>query len=199
MYCLWTFFGIVRSPLLYNPLGQSNLVGGTVYCLWTFSGTFHHRPFLQSATSLVHPPVVGTYVYCLWTFYGIVRSPLLYSPLSQSNLVGGTVYCLWPFSGSFRHCPFLRSVTSPILPPLSAPTCIVYGHFTALFGRPFSIPLSPNQILSALTCISYGRFPALFGRFFCSIETSREPRRFTIAPSFEIVLTPQTIISKRAT
>ena len=97
MYCLWLFSGIVRSPLLYSPLGQSNLVGGTVYCLWPFSGSFRHRPFLQSATSLVRPPVVDTYVYCLWTFYGIVRSPLSYSPLGQSNLVGTYVHFLWPF------------------------------------------------------------------------------------------------------
>ena len=101
-------------------------------------------------------------MYCLWPFYGIVRSSLLYSPLDQSNLVGGTVYCLWPFSGSVRHGPFLRRVTSPILPPLSGPTCIVYGRFTALFGRPFCIALSTNQILSAPMCISYGRFSALF-------------------------------------
>ena len=85
---------------------------------------FSSPPFLQSATSLVRPPVVGTYVYCLWTFFGIVRSSLLYSHLDQSNLVGGTVYCLWPFSGSVRHGPFLRRVTSPILPPLSGRTTV---------------------------------------------------------------------------
>ena len=77
------------------------------------------------------------YVYYLWAFFGIVRSPLLYGPLDQSNLVGGTVYCLWAFSGSFRHGPFLHGVTSPIFSPLSAPTCIVYGRFPALFGCPF--------------------------------------------------------------
>ena len=141
MYCLWLFSGIVRSPLLYSPLGQSNLVGGTVYCLWPFSGSFRHHPFLQSATSLVRPPVVGTNVYCLWMFYGIVRSPLLYSPLGQSNLVGGTVYCLWPFSGSFRHGPFLHSVTSPILPP-PPPVVGTYVYclwtFHGIVGSPLS-------------------------------------------------------------
>ena len=95
-------------------------------------------------------------------FYGIVRSPLLYSPLDQSNLVGKTVYCLWKFSGNVRHCPFLRSVTSPIFSPLSAPTCIAYGRFTALIGRPCCIALSTNQILSARQCIVYGSFPATF-------------------------------------
>ena len=44
-------------------------------------------------------PVVGTYVYCLWPFSGIVRSPLSYSPLDQSNLVGTYVHFLWPFFG----------------------------------------------------------------------------------------------------
>ena len=118
--------------------------------------------FYFSVSSIYGLESVGTYVYCLWTFYGIVRSSLLYSPLDQSNLVGGTVYCRWPFSGSVRHGPFLRRVTSPILPPLSGPTCIVYGRFPALFGRPFCIALSPNQILSAGPCIVYGRFPAAF-------------------------------------
>ena len=105
------------------------------------------------------------YLYCLWTFwtfYGIVRSPLLYSPLDQSNLVGETVYCLWKFSGNVRHCPFLHSVTSPIFSPLSAPTCIAYGRFTALFSRPCCMSLSTNQILSARPCIVYGLFPATF-------------------------------------
>ena len=99
----------------------------------------------------------------------------------------------WRQRDLWRHISRAWSLTSPILPPLSGPTCIIYGRFPALFGRPFCIALSANQILSAPTCISYGRFPALFGRFFCSIETSREPRLFTIAPSFEIVLTSQTI------
>ena len=72
------------------------------------------------------------------------------------------MYCLWTFSGSFRHGPFLHSVTSPIFSPLSAPTCIIYGRFTALFGRPFCIALSANQILLAPTCIVYGKFPAMW-------------------------------------
>ena len=45
---------------------------------------------------------------------------------------------------------------------LSAGPCIVYGHFSALFSRPFCIALSANQILSAGPCIVYGRFPAVF-------------------------------------
>ena len=60
-------------------------------------------------------------------------------------------------------------------------------------------PRPTNKILSAGPCIGYGRFPTLFSRFFCSIEMSREPRRSAISQSFEIVLTSQTIISKRAT
>ena len=113
--------------------------------------------------------------------------------VGQSNLVGTYIHCLWQISGNVK--PLSGSIWTR-----TATTCIIYGRFSALFGRPFRTALSANQILSAPTCISYGRFPALFGgRFFCSIETLREPRRFTIAPSFEIVLTSQTIISKRAT
>ena len=52
-------------------------------------------------------------------------------------------------------------------PPLSGPTCIIYGRFSALFRSPFCIALSTNQILSSWPCIVYGRFPALFGRPFC--------------------------------
>ena len=81
--------------------------------------------------------------------------PLLYSPLDQSNLVVRTVYCLWPFSGNVK--PLSGSIWTR-----TATTCNVYGRFSALFGRPFCIPLSANQILSAPTCISYGRFSALF-------------------------------------
>ena len=94
-------------------------------------------------------------MYCLWLFSGIVRTPLLYSPLAQSNLVVLTVHCLWTFSGNVK--PLSGSIWTR-----TATTCNVYGRFTALFGRPFCIALSANQILSAPTCISYGRFPATF-------------------------------------
>ena len=42
VYYLWTFYGIVRSPLLYGPLDQSNLVGTYVHYLWKFTGIVHH-------------------------------------------------------------------------------------------------------------------------------------------------------------
>ena len=45
----------------------------------------------------------GDYMKCLWAFSGIVRTPLLYSPLDQSNLVGTYVHFLWPFSGIVYH------------------------------------------------------------------------------------------------
>ena len=78
VYCLWTFPGIVQSPLLYTSLDQSNLVGIYVCCLWTFSDIVRHGPLLYSVTSPISPPpVVGTYVYCLWTFSGIVRTPFI--------------------------------------------------------------------------------------------------------------------------
>ena len=99
VYCLWTFSGIVPSPLSYTPLDQSNLVGTYVHCLWPFSGIVRHGLFLHSVTSPILPPVVGTHVYWLWPFFGIVRTPLLYTPLDQSNLIGTYVYCLWTFSG----------------------------------------------------------------------------------------------------
>ena len=96
-----------------------------------------------------------------------------------------------------RSC-ILHSVTSQVRPPVVGTYVYYLWAFSALFGCPFCIALSTNQILSAPTCISYGRFPALFSRFFCFIEMSREARRSTIAPSFEIVLRSQTIINKRA-
>jgi hypothetical protein len=164
----------------------------TVYCLWTFSGSFRHGPFLHSVTSPIFSPLSAPTCIIYGRFTALFGRPLLYSPLGQSKLVGTYVHCLWQISGNVKPLPgsiWTRTAT----------TCITYGRFSALFGRPFCIALSTNQILSAPTCISYGRFSALFCRFFCSIETSREPRRFTIAPSFEIVLTSQTIISKRAT
>ena len=147
------------------------------------------------------PPLSGP----TCTVYG--RFPALFGrpfciPLDLStNQILSTVPCfvygLFPaVFVTVRSCIAWRHQS---IPPLSAPTCIIYGRFPALFGRPFCIALSANQILSSPTCISYGRFPALFGRFFCSIKTSWEPRRSTIAPSFEMVLTLQTISSKRAT
>ena len=163
----------------------------------------------------------GEYVYYLWALSGIVWRPLLYSPLGQSYLVGTYVHFLWPFFGSVPS-PFIniQRYATPLLifiqnpdenikywprptnKILSAGPWIVYGRFPALFITLRSCIARRHRSfpnLSAPTCISYGRCPALFSRFFCSIEMSREPGRSTIVPSFEIVLTSQTIISKRAT
>ena len=51
---------------------------------------------------------------------------------------------------------------NPFFSPLSTPTCIIYGRFTALFGRSCCIALSANQTLSSGPCIIYGSFPATF-------------------------------------
>ena len=87
VHYLWTFFGIVPSPLLYSPLDQSNLVVRTVYYLWKFSGNVRRCPFLHSVTSPIFSPLSSPFI----------------NIYDQSNLVGETVYYLWKFSGNVRH------------------------------------------------------------------------------------------------
>ena len=186
------------TPFVYTSLHQSNLVGTYVHFLWPFSSIVRHRPFLHSVTSPFLSPLSGPTCIVYGRFSALFGRPFCI-PLSANQILSaGPCIISWTFSGIVRHGTFLHSETSPIRPPLSAPTFISYGRFPALFGRPFCIPLSANKILSAGPCIVYGRFPTLFSRFVCSIEMLREPRRSTIVPSFEIVLTSQTIISKRA-
>ena len=90
-------------------------------------------------------------------------------PTNQERVVW-TMYCLWTFSGNVfvtgRACIARRHRS---FSPLSAPTCIIYGRFTALFERPCCMALSTNRTLSAPTCNIYGRFSALFPRPFINI------------------------------
>ena len=160
VYCLWTFSGIVRTPLLLALSVNQILSAGPCIVYGRFPALFvticsciawRHRSF---------PRYRDLRVLSMDVLRHCSDAPFVY-PSRPIKSCRRTVYCLWTFSGIVRHGPFLHSVTSPVHPPpLSAPTCIVYGRFPALFGRTFCIAPSTNQILLLPTCISYGRFPA---------------------------------------
>ena len=108
------------------------------------------------------PPLSGPTYIVYGRFTALFGRPCCIALSTNQILSAGPCIVYGRFPAAFvtvRSCVGWRHRS---FPPLSGPTCIVYGHFPALFGRPFCIALSPNQILSAGPCIVYGRFPAAF-------------------------------------
>ena len=144
------------------PLSANHILSAGPCIIYGCLPALFRRPFsiALSAKQILSLPTCSSY----GRFPALFVAPFFIA-LSANQILSAPTCIVW----AYRRFPALFvAVCSYIawrhrsVPPLSAPTCIVYGRFPALFRRPFCIPLSTNQILSTPTCISYGCFPALF-------------------------------------